>query len=275
MSYFDPHAFDAYESSGWEAVADAYHSFWSATTSQAIDPLLDAAEVGRGMRVLDVGTGPGDAAARAAARGAEATGVDASAAMVAIATARQPAARFVCASVTQLPLADASFDAAVGNVVIQHVGEPERAAAELARVLALGGRVALSTWDGPERSPFFAAILAAVADAEVPPPSEIPPGPAFFEFADEATFAALLAGAGFADVHVGTATFEVPLDSPEQLVVALEQGTVRTGDLLRAADDAQHERLRESLAGRLEPWARGDGFAIPAAVKIASGRKPS
>jgi SAM-dependent methyltransferase len=108
--------------------------------------------------------------------------------MVEIATRRHPATTFVEASVTELPFADEAFDAAVGNIVSQHVGEPERAARELARVLGRRGGVALSTWDAPERSPFFAALLGAIADAQVPPPSEIPPGPSFFQFADEAAF---------------------------------------------------------------------------------------
>jgi len=95
---------------------------WSALTSQAVEPLLDAAWVGAGMRVLDIGTG--DAAGRAAERGAEATGVDVAAAMVEIATLRYPTASFVRASATELPFADATFDAAVGNIVIQHMGEP-------------------------------------------------------------------------------------------------------------------------------------------------------
>ena len=275
MSDYDPAAFDAYESSGWEAVAAAYDGFWSTTTSQAIDPLLDAAAVDAGMRVIDVGTGAGDAAGRIAGRGAEATGVDAAAAMIAIAAGRHPAATFVRASVTQLPFADGSFDAAVGNIVIQHIGEPERAARELARVLVPTGRVALSTWDVPERSPFFAAILGAVADAEVPPPTEIPPGPSFFRFADEAVFAALLADAGFRDVSVGETVFDVTLRSADELIVALAEGTVRTGSLLRAAGDARRRSVRESLEARLEPWRRGKLYAVPASVMIASGRKTS
>ena len=112
------------------------------------------------------------------------------------------------------------------------------------------GRVALSTWDVPERSPFFAAILGAVADAEVPPPTEIPPGPSFFQFADEAVFAALLADAGFRDVSVGETVFDVTLRSADELIVALAEGTVRTGSLLRAAGDAQQRSLRESLVGQ-------------------------
>jgi ubiquinone/menaquinone biosynthesis C-methylase UbiE len=271
MTEIDVRAFDDYEAAGWEVVAGRYEQLWSAITSQAIDALLDAALVGAGTRLLDVGTGAGDAAARAAARGAAATGVDVAAAMVEIAARRHPELTFVRASVTELPFADGAFDAAVGNIVIQHVGEPQRGARELARVLAPGGRVALSTWDAPEHSPFFAALLGAIADAVVPSPSEIPPGPSFFQFADEAAFACLLAGAGFADVEVDTVSFELPVHSADELITALAEGTVRTGALLRAADDGQRRQIRASLEARLEPWRRQDGYAIPAAVKIAGG----
>jgi hypothetical protein len=144
--------------------------------------------------------------------------------MVEIARRRHPGTTLVVASVTELPFAGESFDAAVGNIVIQHVGEPERAARELAR----GGRVALSTWDAPERSPFFAALLGAIADAQVPPPSDIPAGPSFFQFADESTFQSLLRSAGFVQVSVDTISVEFPLDSADDLISALADGTVRT-----------------------------------------------
>ena len=129
-------------------------SIGARSPSRVIDPLLDAVRVEHGARVVDVGTGSGDAAGRAADRGAIATGVDVAAAMVEIAAQRHPAAQFIQASATQLPFADGSFDAAVGNMVIQHIGEPERAALELVRVLVSGGRLALSTWDAPERCRF-------------------------------------------------------------------------------------------------------------------------
>jgi SAM-dependent methyltransferase len=275
VTNYDPAAFDAYESAGWEAVAAAYEEHWSALTSQAVDPLLDAAWVGAGMRVLDIGTGTGDAAGGAAERGAVAMGVDVAVAMVDIATQRYPRASFVRASATELPFADATFDAAVGNIVIQHIGEPGSAAAELVRVLVSGGRVALSTWDAPESSPFFAALLGAVHDAEIPPPSEVPPGPSFFQFADDVAFRALLVEAGFADVRIGAATVALRLSSADHMLAALADGTVRTGALVRAADDVQRRRVRDSLEARLEEWRRGGAYVVPAAVKIASGRKPA
>jgi len=271
----DSRAFDEYEAAGWETVASRYDELWSSITSQAVDPLLDAAGVGARMRVVDVGSGSGAAAGRAAERGAEATGVDVAAAMVDIASVRQPAARFVRASVTDLPFADGSFDAAVGNIVIQHVGAPTLAAHELARVLVPGGRVALSTWDTPERSPFFAALLGALADAEVPQPSEVPPGPSFFQFADAAAFRALLAEAGFVDVEVHAISIDIPLRSTDEVIAALAEGTVRVGALVRAANDSQSQRIRESLQARLEEWRRQNLYVVPASIAIASGRKPS
>ena len=274
VTAYDADAFDAYEASGWETVASEYEEHWRSITRRAIDPLIDAAGVERGARVVDVGAGSGDAAGRAVERGAIATGVDVAAAMVEIAARRHPAAQFVQASATRLPFADGSFDAAVGNIVIQHIGEPERAALELALVLVSGGRVALSTWDAPERSPFFATILGAVADADVPPPA-VPAGPSFFQFADDVVFAALLQNAGFAEVQIDAISLELPLGSAEDLVAGLVEGTVRTGALLRAANEAQGALIRQSLEVRLEPWRRGASYAVPASVKIASGRKPS
>jgi ubiquinone/menaquinone biosynthesis C-methylase UbiE len=275
MTEMDTRAFDEYEAAGWETVASRYDELWSSITAQAIDPLLDAAGVGARMRVVDVGSGPGAAAARAPGRGAEATGVDVAAAMVDIASAWHPAATFVQASVTDLPFADESFDAAVGNTVIQHVGAPTIAAGELARVLAPGGRVALSTWDAPERSPFFAALLGALADAEVPQPSEVPPGPSFFQFADAAAFRALLAEAGFVDVEVDAISIDIPLRSTDEVITALADGTVRVGALVRAAKDSQRLRIRESLEARLEEWQHQNLYVVPASITIASGRKRS
>lgn len=275
MTDYDADAFDAYELAGWEAIAGRFYACWSPITSQAIGALLDAVHVGQGSRILDVGTGAGDAAGHAIERGAEATGVDVAAAMVEIAARRNPQATFVQAAATELPFADRSFDAVVGNNVIQHVGEPGRAARELERVLTPGGRVALSSWDAPERSPFFAAVLGAVANAEVPSPSEAPAGPSFFQFTDDAVFRALLEDAGFEAVAVDAIAVEIPVASANELIAALAGGTVRVGAALRAANDLQRDRIRASLEEQLAGWRRGSGFAIPAPMKLASGAKPA
>ena len=135
----DPDAFNAFEAAGWDERAITYQRALLPVTSLIIEPLLDGAAVGPGQRVLDVGSGPGYVAAAAAARGATAVGVDVADGMVALARTLHPGIEFVHGDAEHLQFTDASFDAVVANFAVLHLGRPERAAAEFARVLAPGG----------------------------------------------------------------------------------------------------------------------------------------
>ncbi len=94
-------------------------------------------------RVLEVGCGPGEAAAAIAASGAGVVALDISERMVELARARGVDARVGDAQ--ELPFEDASFDCALAAWMLYHVPEPERAVAELARVLRPGGRLVAVT----------------------------------------------------------------------------------------------------------------------------------
>ena len=148
----DSDAFNAFESAGWEKQAAGYEDFFGQITTRLVEPLLDAAEIGRGTQVLDVATGPGYVAAKAAERGAAPIGLDNAGAMLSIARRRHPQVEFCRGNVEALPFSDHSFDAVVGNFILLHLGRPEQAAAEFVRVLAPGGRLALTVWDVPERA---------------------------------------------------------------------------------------------------------------------------
>lgn len=99
-----------------------------------------------GMRVLDLGCGPGSITlglAETVAPG-EVVGVDLQPSQVAQAQALGAArgmmnARFEVADVYRLPFPDGSFDAAFAHVVLMHLREPVRALAEMRRVLRPGG----------------------------------------------------------------------------------------------------------------------------------------
>ena len=178
MSEFDPAAFDDFEAEAWDrpGMARRYDAFLAHITDRLIEPLLDAAGVGAGGRVVDVGCGPGHAAARAAARGARVVGVDGSAEMVSHAAATVPHVLFCRADGRHLPLPASSVDAVVGNFVIFHIGEPELAIAEFGRVLAPGGRVALTRWDAPERCRLLGVLVEAAGTANRDRPSSVPDG---------------------------------------------------------------------------------------------------
>jgi SAM-dependent methyltransferase len=93
---------------------------------------------------LDAACGTGRHAAFLTGRGHRVTGVDTSAAMLARARARVPAATLAVANLTALPLPTASIDVAVCALALMHLPELAPAIAELTRVIRPGGRLVLS-----------------------------------------------------------------------------------------------------------------------------------
>ncbi|MBC7260282.1 MAG: class I SAM-dependent methyltransferase [Chloroflexi bacterium] len=75
----------------------------------------------RGAKVLDAGCGAGVPITRILAQRFEVTGVDFSAAQIALARENVPQARFFCRDITQLDFPDGSFDAIVSYYAIIHV----------------------------------------------------------------------------------------------------------------------------------------------------------
>lgn len=265
--------FRRFEWSGWQRIAGSYDRLLGPLTSRVVDPLLDAARVGTGIRVLDVATGPGYVAAAAAARGATPLGVDFAPAMVALARSRHPQLDFVVADAEDLPFPADSFDAVVGNFALLHLARPGRAACEFARVLAPGGRLALTVWDVPERARFLGVLLDAVAEVGATPPPELPAGPPFFRFSDDVEFTALLEGAALADIRVDTLTFDHAFDSADDLWSRLLEATVRTRAVIANQQPAVQDQIRHAYEQRIAPYRVATGIRLPVAVKLASGRR--
>src|SRR5918996_3859104 len=107
--------FKAFEAEGWGDRAATYGDLLGTLTARLAEPLLDAAGVRHDMRVLDVATGPGYAAERAATRGAHPVGIDIAEGMLAVARARQPELDFRWGDAEALPFEDATFAAVVGG----------------------------------------------------------------------------------------------------------------------------------------------------------------
>jgi len=268
----DSAAFHAFEQSGWERASRHYEEAFVALTSQIAGPLLDAAEVSSGTRVLDVATGPGPIAAAAASRGADVIGLDFSTAMIAEAKRRHPAIAFREGDAEALPFDASSVDAVVMNFGLLHLARPDIAIVEAYRVLRRGGRYALTVWAPPEQAIGFGLVLAAVREfgnPDVP----LPEGPPFFQFSDHAEFRRTLEHAGFSDVEVQTLPLTWRLSSPEAVFEAISRGGVRTAAVLRAQTPAALDAIRAAVRRGVERFEADDAFLVPMPAVLASGTK--
>lgn len=270
----DPDAFNAFEAAGWEEKAAGYDHFFGGITGRFVGPLLDAAAVGSGTRMLDLASGPGYVAAEGAERGASVVGVDVAPAMVALAARLHPELDFRRGDAHELPFDDGSFDAVVGNFVILHLGRPEQATAGFVRALRPGGRLALTVWDLPERARFLGIFLDAVAEAGATAPDDLPAGPDFFRFSVDEEFERLLRDQGLEHRVVTTIAFTHPVAGADELWHGFLAGSLRTSALILRQPLETQRRIRNCFDRLVCDYQDEDVLELPVSAKLASGRKP-
>jgi SAM-dependent methyltransferase len=174
----------------------------------AAEELIEAAEPAAGERVADVGTGTGNGALLAAARGASVIGIDPAERLLSVAAERAEEQGLDLdlrlGSAEELPLEDGSIDLVTSVFGVIFAPDAEAAGAELARVAAPAGRIVLSAWL-PE-----GAIAAAtrVGREAVAAATGAQPGPPPFAWHDREALTGLLGPHGFAvEVSNGALAF--------------------------------------------------------------------
>lgn len=139
---------------------------------------LDAAHVTYATRLLDAGCGAGLLSLLATLRGAQVSGLDASAPLLEIARERVPSADFREGDLEALPFADDSFDAVTAVNVVFYASDMAASIRELGRVARPGGRVVVTAWGPLERCEFLRAVISSVGELmPPPPPGRTPPHP--------------------------------------------------------------------------------------------------
>ena len=239
----------------------------------ALEPMLDAAGVGEGKRVLDVAAGSSARAAAAAARrGAEITGLDISTDSVAAARRLYPLLRFEVGDAEALPFPDRSFDAVIMNYGLLHVSNPELALSEAHRVLVRGGRVAFTLWAAADKALGYGIPLRAMetrGDSTLPNPA----GPSYFRFSDHDQCHRILLEAGFVRPRVREVAQTWTAPSAAAAFQQVHDGII-IGPRLRAQSRAALDAIRNAVFEEMKAL-EGDGqVAIPMPAVLASAHKP-
>ncbi|MDK1491166.1 methyltransferase domain-containing protein [Sinorhizobium sp. 7-81] len=269
----DPAAFRKFEHDGWETASRGYDRHFARLTRQTVPALLAAARVAKGMRVLDVCTGPGMLARAAVERGAQVVGLDFSGKAIESARRNVPDAEFQEGDAQALPFDAESFDAIVCGYGIIHVPDPQTALAEMHRVLKPGGYLAASVWQAPEPTNGFGLLFGAIkkhGNLDVP----LPHGPDFFQFSEPEKLRAAFEDSGFADVTVAGVDQTWEMGDPSGMITAILEGGVRARGLLLAQTKKVRSTISAAVANGMMQFRSADCiYRVPMPALVGSGRK--
>jgi SAM-dependent methyltransferase len=146
------------------------------TLTGVAETILERADVGPGVSLLDVATGAGNVAIPAALRGAGVTGLDLTPKLLEVARQRAGEAgvevSFIEGDAEQLPFDSDSFDRVTSCFGVMFAPRHELAASELARVARPGAKIVVTAWT-PEG--LNGRMFKTVGSYMPPPPPELKP----------------------------------------------------------------------------------------------------
>jgi SAM-dependent methyltransferase len=239
-----------------------------------VPSLLDLAELKPGDRVLDVACGTGAVsrlAARRVAPGGGVTGTDLNAEMLETA-AKLPLPlglniNWRTANALELPFPDHSFDAVLCQQGLQFFPDRVKGLSEFRRVLASGGRAAVSVWTGA--SPYFTAQREGLERFFGPEAAAT--SAAGFSLGDADELGGLLRDAGFTDVAVHQVQVILRLPSPDEFVLR-HLSALPVAGLVQAAGDETRRLFVEHMKKATADHVDGYGVAVPQEVNVGIGR---
>jgi SAM-dependent methyltransferase len=254
----------------FDVAGGSYQRFMGRFSETLSAPFADFADVAAGsrMRVVDVGCGPGALTSLLVDRlGAPAVaGVDPSETFMEAVRERLPDVDIRKAPAEALPFDDDGFDAALAQLVVHFMNDPEAGVGEMARVTRPGGVVAACVWDhaggrGP-LSPFWEAV------------NEVEPGArdeSSLVGSTKGQLETLLVSCGLDDVVGGEVTATRSYTSFQDWWEPYTLGVGPAGDYVRSLDDASRDRVISACRTRIPDRQ----FTLDATAWAARGRVPS
>ena len=248
------------------APAEHYDRFMGRYAPTLAVAFSDAAGVAAGMRVLDVGCGPGGLTHELVARtGAErVAAIDPAPQFAEACRERHPGADVRVGPAEELPWDDGSFDATLAQLVLAFMRDPDRGVREMARVTRPGGVVAACMWDLHEHGMTMLDMFWS-AVGEVAPGAggeHRRPGTA------RGDIAAHLERAGLQEVRDGELTARAEYAGFDDFWEPFTFAVGPAGQFLRSLDAEQQAAVRDGCRRALP----SDGpFALEARAWFARG----
>jgi ubiquinone/menaquinone biosynthesis C-methylase UbiE len=256
--------------------AENYQRYFVPAIAEPVSvPLLAAAALRPGERVLDVACGTGVIARRAAEQvgpGGTVTAIDLSPEMIEVArVTAAPAAppiEWHAGDAASLPFPDSAYDVVLCQMALMFMENRAAAVAEMRRVLQPGGRVVVST-PGPMQ-PVFTALERAIVEhigADLGMFVR-----AVFSMHDPDAVAALLREAGLREVSGTVSPVRLRLPSPSEFLWQYISVTP-LAPLVAQAPEAAQEAMERQVVQDWQPHVVDGVLQGEQPMVVASGRR--
>jgi len=255
-----------------EAAAE-YDRAFAHVSSYFLPFLLGAAGVAPGMKVLDVATGTGLAAAEclsAVGPNGHVVAADLSESMVEQAKRRLSAAPNVTFAVEDgqsLSFTNGTFDALICSLGLMFFPDPSRGLSEFLRVLRPEGRAAASVLTVPERS--YNGRINAVIAKHLPAISEATART--FSLGDAVRLRQLLESAGFRNIEISKHAHRFRLPSFDAYFGPFERGGASTGQAYLKLSQSVRDSVRKEVQRSLGDT--GGPVEVEVEFQFASGQR--
>jgi ubiquinone/menaquinone biosynthesis C-methylase UbiE len=242
--------------------------------------LVERAAPNPGEWVLDIACGTGIVARLAAGRSGagHVVGLDLNPGMLAVARSASagdpPPIAWREGSALDLPFPDGSFDVVLCQLGLQFFPDRPVALKEMFRVLAPGGRMALSVYSAIERTPVALALAEALdqylgAGASAVKRSE-------HALADPDELHRLVVQAGFCDVTLQRVTQTIRFTSPREYVrlqIAATPMAAMVAGMEDTQRDAAIDAITRSLVSSLSRHASAGGLTSPQEAFVVQAQR--
>lgn len=265
----------------WAARAAAWDK-WSDPLAKLAErmnaPLVEAAALAPGLKVLDLASGAGEPAlqiAREVGPQGRVVATDLVEEMLTGAKRRAAAAglsqiEFRAADMEALPFGDEEFDRVTCRFGIMFAPNADRALAEARRVLKPGGRATYLVWSDIARNTMFQVIDAVVRAELGSSPLDRETNP--FRFAD-GSLPARMSAAGFSDVSERVISWGPEIDANQPFW--RPQLDMIFGDQLAHLDAASRAALDQRVHQGFAPYLKGSRYTLVAETRLIVGTRPA